>query len=646
MFTAAFRRHFLQVFFLVFLLGDCIIHSVFLQSISSWNLSSTFSTEETSENYSTSTTNFNRDFISANLKQVSSKGTWCGRPAHSQSSPPGVNGAFFDPPTVERPLLNLKCSPRVKPYLEADSPSIGSIIVDAALTYYQLEGAIELPQSVEQLQIIVINTKTNKAFAGGIVGVNTLSNELPFSLNDLGNPNMDSLSVVCQAYANEEWLTETPFSLDYLPTPSPNELGSVVRVTANTGILLVIDQNERIKPLLPFGFAIDFKKILQPSQLSEWIKHVQDLNINTIQVIPTAQNITELSHIDSMLKMLSSAQLWIQYDFRNFYWNKTLVAAHIRLVKKYPNLLLYHTAMEPDGHYYEINGLSQTNIYIRKNDAYRPLSLTLNCEDYYFANYTQGMDVILTNPFVIGMSSNNGSSDRPPRSDSVYGSCLCDNCRGSFLDLIHRLRLFRKKRHFLGKTRAMQFWGVPQASSVDQKFERTPSGQEFLLMCTMYLIEGAVGLMTWNDDLNLSSDLQEAMQTMGSVLPTIASYLLEAQAFLPLPTTESYPNDTFIANIWVNKNLESFLLMTANLDPKEVSWNLTPPLPVDFPQEQLRTSYLYTSRGATNLEISQGENGVSFKGGLEGYGFGVWIVSFGKWMDSAIQLSKTNSKKD
>jgi hypothetical protein len=56
----------------------------------------------------------------------------------------------------------------------------------------------------------------------------------------------------------------------------------------------------------------------------------------------------------------------------------------------------------------------------------------------------------------------------------------------------------------------MQFWGVPQAASANDK-NQVPTGEQFLLMCTIYIIEGAVGLMTWNDKMNFSPDVSHRL---------------------------------------------------------------------------------------------------------------------------------------
>lgn len=53
----------------------------------------------------------------------------------------------------------------------------------------------------------------------------------------------------------------------------------------------------------------------------------------------------------------------------------------------------------------------------------------------------------------------------------------------------------------------MQIWAVPQAFGVPDYWSRAPTGQEFLLMCTIYLIEGAVGLMGWLENHETSTDV-------------------------------------------------------------------------------------------------------------------------------------------
>ncbi|KNF04732.1 hypothetical protein PSTG_02214 [Puccinia striiformis f. sp. tritici PST-78] len=559
---------------------------------------------------------------------------WCGKPLGGSFKPNSDVGAS-NPALLSRPLLNLQCTPKLNPYTEADDPQISSLIVDAGLTYYPMEGAVEISEKVQQLQVVIINTNTSQAVTAGIVGVNTFGNQFQFPLTTLGNASTDSYQIICQAYSHDEFIAESSLSLKYLPDLSQKGMGEAVRINSESGTLMVTNDKGSLQTLIPFGFAVDYSKSYSPTEMTELINSLQELNVNTVQLILARQGANDISQLREFIRALGKAGIWIQYDLRNVYWNKELVASHIEVARRHPNVLLYHTAMEPDGLGTEVRGIHETSESVKQHDPYHPVSLTLTCEDYQFANYTSGNDIILTNPFVIGVDKRSPGDVTP--SNSTYGSSTCDNCRGSFLDLVNRIRIFRNRRHALRKDRTMQIWGVPQANSVQNGVNQVPTGEQFLLMCTTYLIEGAVGLMTWNDKMNFSPDLKKAIQTIGASLPQIGRYLEIPQSFLPLPPVTSYPNDTFIANIWLNQADQTILVMVANLAPKQVSWEVNPPAFNFNSTTQLQTSWLYVSEKSQHPQIGQKEDHLSLKGRMNGYGFGAWIIQAKSTLDNTIE---------
>ncbi|KAI7935376.1 hypothetical protein MJO28_016247 [Puccinia striiformis f. sp. tritici] len=559
---------------------------------------------------------------------------WCGKPLGGSFKPNSDVGAS-NPALLSRPLLNLQCTPKLNPYTEADDPQISSLIVDAGLTYYPMEGAVEISEKVQQLQVVIINTNTSQAVTAGIVGVNTFGNQFQFPLTTLGNASTDSYQIICQAYSHDEFIAESSLSLKYLPDLSQKGMGEAVRINSESGTLMVTNDKGSLQTLIPFGFAVDYSKSYSPTEMTELINSLQELNVNTVQLILARQGANDISQLREFIRALGKAGIWIQYDLRNVYWNKELMASHIEVARRHPNVLLYHTAMEPDGLGTEVRGIHETSESVKQHDPYHPVSLTLTCEDYQFANYTSGNDIILTNPFVIGVDKRSPGDVTP--SNSTYGSSTCDNCRGSFLDLVNRIRIFRNRRHALRKDRTMQIWGVPQANSVQNGVNQVPTGEQFLLMCTTYLIEGAVGLMTWNDKMNFSPDLKKAIQTIGASLPQIGRYLEIPQSFLPLPPVTSYPNDTFIANIWLNQADQTILVMVANLAPKQVSWEVNPPAFNFNSTTQLQTSWLYVSEKSQHPQIGQKEDHLSLKGRMNGYGFGAWIIQAKSTLDNTIE---------
>ena len=72
--------------------------------------------------------------------------------------------------------------------------------------------------------------------------------------------------------------------------------------------------------------------------------------------------------------------------------NSTNVAEQVNLIKSRPNLLLWYSADEPDGYSNPLNASVTASNLISSLDGgdgqggagYHPVSLVLNCQNYYF----------------------------------------------------------------------------------------------------------------------------------------------------------------------------------------------------------------------------------------------------------------------
>ncbi|PLW24637.1 hypothetical protein PCASD_06225, partial [Puccinia coronata f. sp. avenae] len=250
---------------------------------------------------------------------------WCGNP----NDPSFPLNSEQRPALLSRPLLNLRCTPKLKPYVQVDDPAISSLIVDAGLTYYPIEGAIEISDKVKQLEIVIINTNTSQAITAGIVAINTLGNQFQF--------------------------------------PLTTGIGESVRVNSESGTIMVTNDKGALQTLIPFGFAVDYSRNYSASQLTALITTLKDLNVQLIL------GHFDVAQLNRFLNDLGKAGIWIQYDMRRIYWNQALVTSHINLARQHSNVLLYHTAMEPDGHAMEAGDICEAS------QAVRQMILTTRC---------------------------------------------------------------------------------------------------------------------------------------------------------------------------------------------------------------------------------------------------------------------------
>jgi hypothetical protein len=80
------------------------------------------------------------------------------------------------------------------------------------------------------------------------------------------------------------------------------------------------------------------------------------------------------------------------------------VSQQVNLLKSQPNFLLWYSADEPDGQVQPLNSTKLANDLIKALDPYHPVSLALNCENYYFEEYSSGADIILSDVYPIAVN--------------------------------------------------------------------------------------------------------------------------------------------------------------------------------------------------------------------------------------------------
>jgi len=85
--------------------------------------------------------------------------------------------------------------------------------------------------------------------------------------------------------------------------------------------------------------------------------------------------------------------------------NDTAVTEQVNMVKNSPALLLWYTGDEPDGTSDPLNATTHAYDLIYELDGYHPVSLCLNCYDYYWSDYSAGADIVLQDTYMI--SNNN-----------------------------------------------------------------------------------------------------------------------------------------------------------------------------------------------------------------------------------------------
>lgn len=190
-----------------------------------------------------------------------------------------------------------------------------------------------------------------------------------------------------------------------------------------------------------------------------------------------------------VLDRMQEVGMYLMYDMRFTYMNNTSVMEQVLSIKNRPNLLLWYTGDEPDGTSDPLNATTIAYNLIYSLDGYHPVSLVLNCQDYEWASYTEGTDIVMQDVYMIGNNvtwSNEWNTTCTPD----YGDCGCDNCLsisagdnsavppnttyyggtvpadsgvGSYFDISDRVSSFKNRLEVMGWERTKAVWTVPQA---------------------------------------------------------------------------------------------------------------------------------------------------------------------------------------
>ncbi|KAE9386408.1 hypothetical protein BT96DRAFT_1085985, partial [Gymnopus androsaceus JB14] len=190
---------------------------------------------------------------------------------------------------------------------------------------------------------------------------------LPFPLSSL-EPRTGAYSLTCTASIRNGEQVVGSSLLTYTPA-KPADIGGVTKMDMHSGMLLArpaIGEN---------GPTREFFLLVHP--------------------ISTFDNTSLLNEV---LDEMQKNGLWLTYDLRLTY---TSVTEQVNQIKSRPNLLLWYSADEPDGTHDPLNATSLAQSLITSLDGsdgnggagYHPVSLVLNCENFFWSEYASDADV-------------------------------------------------------------------------------------------------------------------------------------------------------------------------------------------------------------------------------------------------------------
>ena len=430
------------------------------------------------------------------------------------------------PEPASNPLLNVQIATRHSIYVGNETTA--ELIVDAGLSYYHgstYSTAVSASgNGSDSLRFIV--TAQGTLLAAGTVPVNTTDNLFEFNLTGL-EPSTSAYTVTLTGTTLSGGNYTAQSELFYLPDKTT---GSVVKVDRLYGSLLYRNPATGgvFAPVFPYGYYGDYGGYFNET---DNLAAYRQAGFNALNPVTDFSDGNWSYSIDEM----DQINLLFQYDMRNSFQNLTSVAEQIPLVKDHPSLLTYYTADEPDGYSYTFNSSIDAYNLLASLDKYHPTALVLNCQNYYFKEYSAGADIVMEDAYPVGINATWSKKWDTPV-NLTYGDAGCDNCVGSLLDVAARVDDFHKYAAWIGGAAATRkpVWAVPQAFSGEGYWARDPTAEETYAMDLLAFNHGAKARLAW---IYPPSDvLSNATAALARVVaaPPVAGFLTGANPVLLL----------------------------------------------------------------------------------------------------------------
>ncbi|KAJ3558919.1 hypothetical protein NM688_g643 [Phlebia brevispora] len=282
---------------------------------------------------------------------------------------------------------------------------------------------------------------------------------------------------------------------------------------------------------------------------------------SVIHPIPTFDNLTAL---EDVIERMREQGLYLMYDMRWTYMNATAVEEEVNRIKNKPNLLLWYTGDEPDGSSDPLNATVLAYNQIYDLDGYHPVSLVLNCQDYYWTEYTAGTDIVMQDTYMIGINVTFSNQWGTPCT-ADYGDCGCDNCKGQFEDISNRMDEFAGRLFVKGWDRTKAVWTAPQAFGDNTYWTRYPTGQEYVVQTVLGINHGGLGSLAWDDPT--TDDIQSSASALAISFAAMKEFVLN-----PVASFRHVVQDRVDVGLWTVG--AQTLVLATNLNYEETTLSL------------------------------------------------------------------------
>lgn len=504
---------------------------------------------------------------------------------------------FIEPAKSKEPLLDFKVTTRMSLYLDDDT--YGGFVVDASISDY-IGSKLELTNGHNTGSYADHKLSITYFLEGRPLIVNSSAasigqkTEHHFNLSqlDISITAHNVTAVATLSGSNSTFTTWT--SLLILPLQTDN--GSATRLDHLYGGLAVRrGEDAAWKSIFSYTYYVQWS-LYWYANLST-LDEFASMGYNVIHIVPTGDLGDTPFPWDEFEPYLNKADelgLLLQYDVRWEFANLSIMVDQVTRLASHPSILLWCTGDEPDGKSNPINLTKIAYDTIRAIDLYHPVSLALNCADFYYSEYASGADIILSDVYPISTNTSYLTVYDTP-CNATYGCCGCDNCNGAFEDISDRLDSFAHFDDVLGWQKT--HWGAPQAFRNETFWTRYPTAAEEVVMNMLSVNHAAI--------LNVTNALA-AVLTSGRV----TDFLIGSPMIGLLQVDGAERVD---ATIWDSG--DSLLLSVVNLNYGNLNSSITIHLPAGMQANAIdeslwgladwtATGNIVSATGMLGLEVS------------------------------------------
>ncbi|KAH6664935.1 hypothetical protein B0J14DRAFT_630374 [Halenospora varia] len=451
--------------------------------------------------------------------------TWCGKPYMSTNHSLDPGGQFQFPSHSPEPLLHLTVQPRYTIFLGNDGA--GEFIVSAEVGHFfgeALRGAGYRNNGngsgSEELEIKIHSTETATILVSSTIKLNATRTLLTFPLSVL-SARLTPYPITVTGTLPSTGQVFMSLALSDLYILPHRTHGSAVKIDNLHGALLTQSPSNNYSgwtSLFPVAPYADGGAVTPSNLALTGLQTYKSLGYNAINIVPDGGLPDQSYPVESLRTYWNEMDrlgLWNIYDMRFAFQNSTRIEEQVRRWKDRETLLMWYTADEPDGWGYALNSTKLAYRQLRELDPYHPVSLVLNCQNFYYEEYTSGADIVLVDPYPISINATFSIPWHTP-CNSTYGDCGCDNCIGSLSDVSSRLDNVLSYQAAIPNQGSKPTWSVLQAFGNQDYWPGLPMREEVENMMMLSINHGAKGLSYWI--YPSTKEVNEGAGALGKVL--------------------------------------------------------------------------------------------------------------------------------